>query len=314
MKKKIGITLVGLFFAVLAVIGTTAEVKADMGPKPSTVIDFENMNGEKYYVTLLSEQKSMGPHIAYEGDGDIPDGTYEIGTEEMIWRAFNDYEDSDGFYFLQYYKEITGDGRFTWGYYPPESFKILLYFPESGRYVVSDEIYKRYAFDSYYTVDGSRVDFGSGTVKLTEVGGMGQESYDYKSELFSLAARIIITVALELGIALLFGFRKKCWLKAILFTNFVTQIALNCGLNAAAYFGGPGEAMLAYIALEIGVIIAEYAVYLTVGKRASAKNAEEGEKAAAVCGNGLISAYAVAANLASFFAGLGLAKIMPGIF
>lgn len=72
--------------------------------------------------------------------------------------------------------------------------------------------------------------------------------------------------------------------------------------------------MLAYIALEIGVIIAEYAVYLTVGKRASAKNAEEGEKAAAVCGNGLISAYAVAVNLASFFAGLGLAKIMPGIF
>lgn len=306
--------LAALFLAVSAAACMTAEVKADMGPKPSTVIDFENMDDEKYYVTLLSEQRTSGPHIAYEGDGDIPDGTYEIGIEEMILRAFNDYEDPDGFYFLQYYKEITGDGRFTWGYYPPDSFKILLYFPESGKYAVSDEIYKRYAFDSYYTVDGSLIDFGSGTVKLTKVGGMGQKSYDYKSELFSLAARIVITVALELGIAMLFGFRKKYWLKAILFTNLVTQIALNCGLNAAAYFGGPGEAMLAYIVLEIGVIIAEYAVYLNVGKRAFAKNAKEGGKVTDVRGNGLISAYAVAANLASFFAGLGLAKIMPGIF
>ncbi len=310
MKKKMRIMFAVLFLAVSVAACMTAEVKADMGPKPSTVIDFENMDGEKYYVTLLSEQRASGPHIAYEGDGDIPDGTY--GKE--IWRAFNDYEDSDGFYFLQYYGEIAGDGRFTWGYYPPDRFKILLYFPESCRYAVSDEIYKRYAFDSYYTVDGSRIDFGSGTVKLTEVGGMGQKSYDYRSELFSLAARIVITVALELGIAMLFGFRKKYWLKAILFTNLVTQIALNCGLNAAAYFGGPGEAMLAYIVLEIGVIIAEYEVYLNVGKRAFAKNAKEGEKAAAVRGNGLISAYAVAANLASFFAGLGLAKIMPGIF
>ncbi len=98
-----------LFLAVSVAACMTAEVKADMGPKPSTVIDFENMDGEKYYVTLLSEQRASGPHIAYEGDGDIPDGTY--GKE--IWRAFNDYEDSDGFYFLQYYGEIAGDGRLS---------------------------------------------------------------------------------------------------------------------------------------------------------------------------------------------------------
>lgn len=312
MKKRIGITLAGLFFAVLAVIGTTAEVKADTGPKPSTVIDFENMNGEKYYVTLLSESKSTGPYSAYEPENGGEQFIY--GDTGEIWKTFYDYKDSDGFYFLQYYEEMTGDGEFRWGYFPPGRFKILLYFPERGTYVVSREIYERYAFDSYYRVDGSAIDFGTQTVSLVEISNMGQKSYKYGLEMVSLAARIIITIAIELGIALIFsGFRKKLWIRTILFTNLATQVLLNAGLNAAAYFGGPREGLFAYIALEIGVIIVECAVYFAANKREFLKNGAERAKAVGR-GNGLIFAYAVAANLASFFAGLGLAKIIPGIF
>lgn len=297
MKKRIISWFAALLFAALPIFCGTVRVSADMGPKPSTTIDFENMNGEKYYVTLLSESKSSGPYSAYDW--------YDTGDKDEIWKAFYDYRDSDGFYFLQYYDELTGDGKYRWGYYPPDRFKILLYFPESGTFVVSREIYERYAFDSYYRVDGSAIDFGTGTVSLIEVNNMGQKSYKYGLELLSLAARIIITIVLELGIALLFsGFRKKYWIRAILFTNLATQILLNAGLNAAAYFGGPREGLFAYIVLEFGVIIVEYAVYSVVNKRAS----DEDQK------GGLLFAYACFANLVSFFAGFGIAKIIPGIF
>jgi hypothetical protein len=44
------------------------------------------------------------------------------------------------------------------GYYPPEDFKILLYFPADDRFAVSEEACERYAFDSYYQVNLSGVD------------------------------------------------------------------------------------------------------------------------------------------------------------
>ena len=66
MKKRIISWVAALLFAALTIFCGTVRVSADMGPKPSTTIDFENMNGEKYYVTLLSESKSMGPYSAYD--------------------------------------------------------------------------------------------------------------------------------------------------------------------------------------------------------------------------------------------------------
>ena len=37
---------------------------ADMGPKPSVVIDFKGLEDEDYYVTLLSKTDSTGPYSA----------------------------------------------------------------------------------------------------------------------------------------------------------------------------------------------------------------------------------------------------------
>ncbi|MCM1308535.1 MAG: hypothetical protein NC223_08050 [Butyrivibrio sp.] len=301
--KKITAKLFLAFLVVAEVFwGGAARVSADTAPKPSVAIEFENMNEEKYYVTLLSESKSTGPYSV------VVNGETEDKSE--AWKAFFNYSDSDGFYFLQYYGELEGDGSFVWGYYPPDRFKILLYFPERDLYFVSGEIYMRYAFDSYYRVDGSRLDL-NGAADISRIDNMARESYEYGSELLSLAARVIITVALELGIALFFAaFRKKYWIKTILFTNLATQLLLNAGLNAAAYWGGPKEARFAYIAAEIAVIAAECAVYRLMNKRTCKGGGADGVQLE----NGLLFVYACMANLVSFFAGLGIAKIIPGIF
>lgn len=301
MNKK-GKLILPVLTAVLLLCGSASSVSADTGPKPSTVIDFENMNDEEYYVTLLSATSSTGPHSAYDAENGEEPRVY--GDTLEIWRAFEDYKDTDGFYFLQYYERLTGDGRFVWGYYPPDKFKILLYFPERGTYVVGQDIYEKYAFNSYYKVDGSSIDFEGGKTEYIKLDNMGRKSYAYGWELFSLAARIVITIAVELGLALLFGFRKKYWIKTILFTNIATQVLLNAGLNIYAYFNGSHFLIFVYALMEAAVLATECAVYSHMNKR----QPDSDRRARAVL------LYAVAANLASFGVGLLLAKVMPGIF
>ena len=46
-----------------------------------------------------------------------------------------------------------------------------------------------------------------------------------------MVARIVLTIALELGIALLFGYREKKVLALLAVINVVTQITLNVALG-----------------------------------------------------------------------------------
>jgi len=109
--------------------------------------------------------------------------------------------------------------KFTWGYHPPARFKILLYFPEQDSFIVSNGVYERYAFDSYYKVDARSLEIKSGSV----TGSITVEkNYDYKWELISLFARIIITISIEILIALLFGFRARKQIYIIAGVNIIT--------------------------------------------------------------------------------------------
>lgn len=277
----------------LAVMATPAS--ADIGPKPSVEIAFDGLEDEHYYVTLLSRTKSTGPYSAASEEQSGP----SHGAEHDIYLKFLDYQDADGFYFLQFFSECTD--TFLWGYYPPAEFKILLYFPDYDAFAVSAEIYERYAFDSYYRVDLSGATVAQGDVVFT-----AERSYNYTWELLSLAARIVLTVLLEIGIALLFGFRAKKQLWFICLVNVATQTALNVLLNLVNYAGGELAFLLAFILLELLVFAVEALVYCIFMKKIS--------EAQHVKRNWLTVVYALAANAVSFFAGLGIAHLLPGIF
>ena len=126
------------------------DASADTGPKPSIVIQFKNMGDELCYGTLLSKDKTTGPYSAWDGsEKDMPDAVY---TDMDIWRAFVDYEDADGYYFLQKTFPCSEDKAIEWTYLPPSPFKILLYYPGTNTFI-SSGIYEKYAFDSYFSVD-----------------------------------------------------------------------------------------------------------------------------------------------------------------
>lgn len=289
MKRKLFVFFLCLMLT--ALIPLTAY--ADMGPKPSVKIQFTGAPDQIYYGTLLSERRSTGPASAW--DGVSPYSHYQYGEEgAAIWQKFAAYEDTDGFYFLQEWWECSEDNWLRWTYYPPSPFKILLYFPESDRFCVSP-VYERYAFDSYFTVDLSSWESGSLTAQV---------SYDHTWELVSLAARILLTVLLEIAAAWLFGYRERRLLGFICSVNLATQIVLNVWLNLVNYRSGPWNFTFMYVLLELAVFVIEASLYSALFSRLSTQLQKRGRAVG----------YAFIANAGSFAAGLWLAHQIPGIF
>lgn len=365
---------------------------ADTGPKPSVVIDLVGLDGRECYATLLSEDDSYGPNRAWR-EGEEMYAYHEDDPE--IWRKFVDYKDTDGYYFLQQFWNCTETKGFKWGYYPPDPFKLLLYFPETDTFAVTP-VYEQYAFDSYYTVDVSKIgekstleaatqassnelksdtaenlpgafepttqvsstplknDTATTVDKLledtpedlpgvfepeteicsyplkedmesirestqqgsTESSTVPEElhsvkdvllhaepNYDYKWEIISLIARIVITLALEIAVAFVFGLGKKNLLGFITVTNVITQVLLNLILFSVDINHGSMAFTAYYVFLEICVFAVEAVAYSLYIKK---KQLDISKKK--------VILYALVANVLSFGAGLGLAHIIPGIF
>ena len=122
--------------------------------------------------------------------------------------------------------------------------------------------------------------------------------------MISLAARIVLTIVLELAIALLFGYREKKALAFLAIVNVITQVTLNVALNIINYVSGSMGFTFAFICMEIVVFAIEAIAYKSLLKRFSTV---EQEKRRGV-------SYALVANTASFAIGLWLAHLIPGIF
>ncbi len=297
MKRTLSFILgIILIFSLTSVIAF-----ADIGPKPSVVITIKGLEGQNYYVTLLSRQQSTGPYSAYEPALDYSARYSPEDEEYEIWRKLVEYEDSDGFYFLQYFKNCSETNQFSWTYYPPAEFKVLIYFPQQDRYIVSSEVYERYAFDSHYqmTVDAGALQNITTHQEVITV----TKDYRYGWEVVSLMTRIVATIAIELLIALVFGYRRKPQLQLILLVNVCTQVLLNVLLNVINYNLGSMAFVFNYVWMELLVFAIEAMIY--------SKYLNRGE---ILIKSWKPPVYALVANAVSFIGGMALAIFIPGIF
>lgn len=307
MKKKR--CIYGMITFLCAGFFLPAKVKADMGPKASVHIQFENMSDEVCYGTLLSKEESTGPASVWSGwedDARVKEKyPFSYYFKRDIWEAFVNYEDPDGYYFLQEGWTVSETKEIAWMYYPPSSFKILLYYPETNTFV-SSGIYERYAFDTYYTVDMQGIQMNSVDYNdnlSTDERIEAYRSYDYRQEMLTLSIRIILTILIEMVVAICFGFRTKKQLLVLTLVNILTQVLLNVALNMIEYNAGPMAVKLFYVLLEAVVFGIEAVFYCTVLKKISVKK-----------NNGFYILYSLVANMISFVAGLFLYSILPGIF
>lgn len=315
----------------------TMKANADTGPKPSVSVTFENMGDELCYGTLLSKTPSTGPARAWDG---TEDGKYFFnGADETVWRAFVEYKDPDGFYFLQWFWRADEKKTLNWRYYPPQTFKILLYYPDratksgaadnsagastrdsettaaSGAFCVSD-VLKRYAFHSYFTVNMAEIadNTGGAAIPLPVTQG-----YDYSAETLGFFVRFIVTLGVETLLALAFGLRTKRAFLTVLAANGATQVALNILLNVQLHFNNVYGVFPLYFFAELFVFVAEAALYCFIlGKRKNGgENGsadENGGKAAIAYSKKRLILYAFTANLVSFCIGLPLAILLPAVF
>lgn len=289
MKEKFS-QLIFVFLCILMLF--PVGVSGDTGPKPSIRIQFKNMGDELCYGTLLSKEESTGPARAWDGEEENINLDF---VDRDIWEAFVNYEDSDGYYFLQWAWKVNDTKELAWTYYPPNEFKVLLYYPETNTFISSD-VCKRYAFDTYYTVDMDGIEIGS--IKYDDNLSGSQrlnmhKSYEFKNEVKALVCRILITVVVEALIGLLFKFRNK-ELLYILLINVITQIILNVLLNVYMGFGY----YFVYLSLESLVFVIEAIFYCLMFKKKK----------------GYCVLYTLVANIASFVIGLYLANLFPGLF
>lgn len=287
MKRKLLVSL--LCAALLCAMSVT--VFADMGPKPSVHVSLKNLPAGPVYGTLLSASRSTGPSSAWDGGGYA--ASHPGDEDYAIWKAFVDYQDPDGYYFLQEWWDCS-DGAFAWTYYPPSDFKILLYFPESGAFV-SSQVCQRYAFDSYFD---ATVENGVLTAKVNHQLQL--------TELWGLLCRMAITVAVELLIGLLFWPWKKKVFGLLIWVNILTQLVLNLALNVYAHFRGTFIITygLVYFLLEIAVMVIETRAY----------NKHMPEAVGGEIPMGKALGYSMIANLCSFALGLVLVRRVPWMF
>lgn len=263
---------------------------ADMGPKPSVEVQTRGLVSP-CWVTLLAQDTVIGPwHETEKGTVAAVDP-----GEAPVLEAFDAFEDEDGYHFLQWFDQVADDASATWSYMAPKNFKILFWFPESGSYAVTETL-DRYAYSAVYRVDFSGFDPAAGEVQTVTA----QKNYDYAGEALGLAARFVLTLAVELLIALPFGYLKRRCLRVLLITNLATQLALNLALNLTCYFSGSLAMWVFYPLFELAVFIVEAVVFRLAFK-------PEGGKGHPVL-------YAFVANAASYAFGLWLGNLAPALF
>ena len=284
---------------VAAVLGAMPAY-ADMGPHPNTTITFDGVPQGGVIVTLLSADKYSGPWQWY--DPSDPDSKVDMSQftdaqyAEYCWQLFVNYADKDGYYFVQRWWTLEGDGQIEWGYHPPDNFKILLYFVDTQTFAESD-VCKTYALNSYFAVDLSEwLQTGDGALPVQV-----RISYDYFGEIVGLVVRLAATVVIELLLALAFRLTSRKSLVTITVTNVVTQLLLNIGLNLIDYFQGIIMVLFVYLPLELLVFLVEAATYCIVLRKDGVPVWK-------------CFVYSLVANFVSLSAGLGLALVLPWAF
>ena len=285
MKKRIAVFML----CVLLLIPMFCfPASADTGPKPSVTINIKGLKNETYYVTLLSKEEGTGPWYVDENYQDY------FGPKD-IWNVFCEYDDADGFYFINCFADCTDTDCFVWSYYPPEEFKVLVYLPETETFYESG-IYETFAFHTAYSINLANADLRT-DIPLSK-------SIHYSQEIFTFACRAVLCLAAEMLIALFFGLTAKKQLKIILWANLVTQFLLNGALFGVWIQRGPWAEVLWYVLLEIAIFVIEGIIYALTLK----KHAKKPEKKTRAW------LYSLTANAFSLVLGFFVAKIIPQIF
>lgn len=256
------ISLLVVFLFILPTAVLTAS--ANSAPEPDFVLRFSGIEGT-CYMTLLNREKEdeWGIHHVSE-DGkrdpevfDIELFGYRKADEiaDPVFQAFYNYKDPDGYYFVQQMADLTDRTSYYDIEYPHE-FKILLYYPESGKFISSEKLEAHSYFNCFHiTVENDEIVSVTKSTKYAEYGmNVGEVLY--------ILCLLIQTIIIEILVAIPFGFRRKKQVLTVFLTNLLTHplmmgmiMVVNPSLHESVF-------SFPFVFFEIGVAVIESLVYL----------------------------------------------------
>ncbi|MCR4633243.1 MAG: hypothetical protein K5648_03870 [Erysipelotrichaceae bacterium] len=191
-------------------------IRINNGYDQNTRITFTGI-GETCYGTLLSKTSVSG---TWSSNLSLP-----LNAPDQVIAFFEGYEDADSYFYLNYFQDIS-EGMLYWPFYPPEDFKILLYYPDSDSFIVSDAPIRRYALSSTYHA-------------VIENGSMSvSRNYDHMRMALITLSRIVLCTLTALAVTFLFYRPGKKDLKPVLSSNLLYQLLLHLIISLYSYKNG----------------------------------------------------------------------------
>ena len=231
------------------------KLNADTGPKSYVRIEIVGET-KGYYLTLLGGSAAWGPHSG--------------GREaDEIDLKFKEYSEHDDFDYWNSYSSIE-DHEYTWGYYPPDTFKILIYDSINDRFITDNVVYYRTSFATELKLtlsDDLDSDTPFDVTNNAPFTVTKSANYLFRV-ILGFVLRLTLCISIELGMAFLFKFKEKQYL-VVIGANLFTQIVLNLCLALMIYQHGFQVFMVypLYIITEFLIIFIEWLIYgLTLNK------------------------------------------------
>ncbi|MDO5121819.1 MAG: hypothetical protein Q4D46_07025 [Erysipelotrichaceae bacterium] len=198
-------------------------VHADMGPKPDLVIDFSGIH-EPCVVTVLSTVKSYGPNQPMQTawmpwwDEQAPEIDKEIYQKFIDETKLLNEDRTEQLYF---WGVLAQNSPYVFGYYPPETFYVLVYFPETDSFMLSEESYTRTVFHTELaiTVENGKLLFNA----RQPLYGIMKSWKDNDA----VVLRLLVTVITEIVIGMFFMKYTHKSMLTVIGVNVITQILLN---------------------------------------------------------------------------------------
>lgn len=320
MKRKCGIALT-IFMIVM--MGIQIALAADEEEqRPLIKIRVTGAGSGMCYATLLSSVEKYGPYTSaqyaekanapqyreaveqkYLAEGRSADEAKSLASKYpfySVWKPFADFQDADGYFFMQKtWTLYNGSGTIEWNYERPDPFKLLIYSPTTGQYVVSDIMECQYFYD-YYKVRVTGI--GEGETVLH----MDLQRADMGPKIFiSILYRTLFALATAFAFAMIFCFATRREWTVIGLTTFIGKTALCIFAVMYAVRNNVNDQYTNLMAI-IAFLMASFetALYLVLLKK---EGREKGQNIA-------YAAYAVVGNMAVYFATMVLdEKMMTSI-
>ena len=284
-----------LLLVIVSIFGLMSfySVKADMGPHPTSLITITDIQ-EPYHFDLLVDE---GHRLKTLSNDEIEQQIEYNYYDETIPSVLNGFQDSDGYVSYTLYSYIPhvitqmddNPNQYRIGYFSaPDSFKIILVLNDDT--ILISKLVNKKCFDAHFTYDLSGVDWNSlESGKVYEDVGELHEVIPVFEMSVELVISIIITIAIELFVLFLFGYRDNKSFKLVFLVNLFTQTVLSVFVVITGHFWIPlfGTFVVIFFG-EILVFIIEIIAFALLLKEKS--------KSTAV-------GYAIAANLVSAIVG-----------